>query len=120
MSGTRHKVADEGELATDGDRVVAEVDGKEVAVFRIGGEYYAALNYCVHQGGPLCEGELTGEMMVGDDNWEWLYDEEERIITCPWHGWKFDMTTGENIQDHRYVIPQYEVIVTDGDVYVVA
>lgn len=119
MSRAQHKVAEVEELEADGDRVVAEVDGKEVAVFRIDGEYYATLNYCVHQGGPLCEGKLTGEMVVDDDGWEWLYEDEERIITCPWHGWKFDLTTGENTQDRRYVIPQYEVVVTDGDVCVV-
>lgn len=118
MSGTRHKVASTDELSSDGSRVIAEVEGKEVAVFRIDGEYHASLNYCVHQGGPLCEGELSGEMVVGDDDWEWLYEDDERIVTCPWHGWKFDVTTGENIKDDKYRIPKYEVEVDDGDVYV--
>ena len=119
MSGNRYKVADEIDFPDDGSRVIAEVGGKEIAVFCLNGEYHAILNFCVHQGGPLCEGELTGEMIVGDDGWEWLYEDGKQNITCPWHGWKFDVTTGKNIQDERYTVPRYEVEVTDGDVYVV-
>lgn len=118
MSQSRYKVADEDDLASDGSRIIVEVKGKEIAVFRINGEYHAALNYCVHQSGPLCEGELTGQMKGGDDGWMWCYDEEERIVTCPWHGWKFDVTTGKNIRDDRYTVPLYEVEVVEGVIYV--
>lgn len=114
----RHLVAKTNELAENGTRAITEVDGQEIAVFRIDGEYHAIPNYCVHQAGPLCEGELTGQMTVGEDDWEWEYDFSERIITCPWHGWKFDVTTGKNIKDDRYVTPKYDVEVDEGRVYV--
>ena len=115
---TRHRVAEEAELAEDGSRVITEVDGQEIAVFNVHGEYHAIPNFCVHQAGPLCEGDLTGQVVVGEDDWEWLWDDDERIITCPWHGWKFDVTTGVNIRDDRYAVPRYEVEVEDGAVYV--
>ena len=67
------KVADlkpgEGKTVTVGDR--------EVALFNVGGKFYAVDNTCPHRGGPLGEGVLEGN-----------------IVTCPWHGWQFDATTG--------------------------
>ena len=113
----RHKVAAESELEP-GDRAFVQIDGIEVAVFNVEGEYHAMANYCVHQGGPLCEGNLTGRYGMADDDWSWTYDVTEKNVVCPWHGWKFDVTTGENIDDDRYVTPTYEVEVDDGEVFV--
>ncbi len=51
--------------------------GREIAVFNVDGTFYAIDNSCPHQGGPLAEGFIHG-----------------KIVTCPWHGWCFDVTTG--------------------------
>ncbi|MFQ5896474.1 MAG: Rieske (2Fe-2S) protein, partial [Nitrospinota bacterium] len=59
-----------------GTGCAVEVKGKEVALFNVGGTFYAIDNTCTHQGGPL--GELEGN-----------------IVTCPWHEWQYDVTTGE-------------------------
>lgn len=115
---TRYKVAKTDEFDSDGARVLVEVDGLEIAVFRIDGKYHALANYCVHQGGPLCEGKLTGKMSVGDDGVSWEYEEDERYVVCPWHEWKFDVTTGRNVSDERYVVPNLEVTVEDEDIYI--
>lgn len=114
---SRHRICDETRLAAEGSRVIVEVEGREVAVFNVDGEYHALPNHCIHQGAPLCEGELTGRMTV-DDDWEWVWEDEGTVITCPWHAWKFDVTTGKNVKDDRYRLPQYEVEVEDGTVYV--
>lgn len=116
--GERFKVATVEDLSEDGSRAFAELDGIEVAVFRIEGEYYAVANYCVHQGGPLCEGDLRGQYGVGDDGWEWTYDSTEKNVHCPWHGWRFDVTTGRNIDESRYAVPTYDVEVEDGEIFV--
>lgn len=113
----RHKVADEADLG-EGARAFVEVGGVEIAVFNVEGEYYAVANYCVHQGGPLCEGELTGRYGMADDGWSWTYDPTEKNVVCPWHGWKFDVTTGRSPDDDRYAAPTYDVEVDDGVVYV--
>lgn len=115
---SKYKVATTDELSADGSRVITEIEGKEIAVFRFDGEYYAVLNYCVHQSGPLCEGQLTGYMDIGEDGWEWVYNEDEKIIVCPWHCWRFDITSGENIDDSRYKVPTFDVEEKDGDVFV--
>lgn len=115
---TRHLIAEESELAEEGDRVMADVRGTEVAVFRVDGELHALVNFCVHQGGPLCEGELSGEYGIADDGWEWTYDDVQKNVTCPWHGWKFDVRDGKNIDDDTYQVPTYDVETEDGNVYI--
>lgn len=114
----RHEVATTDDLDGDGSRIITEIEGQEIAVFRLRGEYHAIANYCVHQGGPLCEGELRKELDVGDDGWIWEYTSEEKFITCPWHGWRFDVQSGENNIDPRYRVPTYDVEVEDGRLYV--
>lgn len=116
----RHEVARIDELATDGARVITEIDGNEIAVFRLDDEYHAVLNYCVHQSGPLCQGQLTGYMIGGTDGWSWDYHDDAHAITCPWHGWKFDIRTGRNIKDTRYSVPTYDIEIEDGIIYVLA
>ena len=115
---TRHRIAPVADLEEPGDRIVVEVDGQEIGVFNVNGEYHAVPNFCPHQAGPLCQGPVTGRMAVGDDGWEWTYEQEGEIVTCPWHGWKFDLTTGVNIKDDGYAVPTYPVTVEDGVIYV--
>lgn len=115
---SRYRVADAEELAEDGDRILVEVEGQELGVFRIDDECYALPNFCPHQAAPLCQGRVTGRMVVGDDGWEWRYEQDGEIITCPWHGWKFDIKSGNNIKDDRYAVPVYDVTVEEGSVYV--
>lgn len=70
-------VAEVNDLKDGSGTVVALPDGKEVALFRVDGNFYALDNNCAHMGGPLGEGEVSG-----------------KIVTCPWHHWQFDVTTG--------------------------
>lgn len=117
----RHHVASEAEFnATGESRIITEISGKEIAVFRVDDEYHGVLNYCVHQAGPLCEGRLTGDTEIGEDGWSWVPTREDEIISCPWHAWKFDIKDGQCIDDGRYSVPTYDVEVEDGEIYVVA
>src|SRR5436853_6219114 len=71
------KVARIEEVPVGTARMV-EVNGKEIALFNVGGSFHAIDNTCTHVGGPLCEGEVEGVE-----------------VTCPWHGAVFDVTTGQ-------------------------
>ena len=113
----RHKVTNEAALSEDGARILTEIEGVEIAVFNLNGEYHALANFCPHQSGPLCEGPLRGRVTVGDDL-EWEYDSEEKNVVCPWHGWMFDIETGENVDADRYTVPKYDVEVDDGEIFV--
>lgn len=115
---SRTRVASVSEFEGDRSRIITEVKGQEVAVFHHEDEFYALANYCVHQSGPLCEGGLTGYAEMADDGWDWDFDREEKYVSCPWHGWVFDITTGENVKDDQYRVPSYDVEIEDGDVFV--
>jgi len=99
------------------DRVIADVEGREVAVFDMGEEFYALANYCVHQGGPLCEGSVTGALTV-DEDFELEYSREDEIISCPWHGWEFDIKTGGHLAQTGHKTPMYDVVIRNGAVYI--
>lgn len=106
-----------GEVAEfDGcDRLTKDIEGREIVVFEVCGEYHAILNYCVHQGGPLGEGKLTTRPDLSDDRWMWEDPADCATgVMCPWHGWTFDVRTGDNVDDDDYAVPTYDVSV-EGD-----
>jgi nitrite reductase/ring-hydroxylating ferredoxin subunit len=91
---TKYVVA-RAEDIPDGARMLVEVGGREVGVFKVKGEFFAVLNRCPHLGGPLCRGQLLNTVVSpvpGDVS----LDESEDLITCPWHGWEFDLRTGQS------------------------
>jgi nitrite reductase (NADH) small subunit len=71
-------------------------EGRIIALFNVEGTLYALDGVCPHQGGPLGQGELCGD-----------------VVTCPWHGWQFNVQTGRNQLNPRIVQPRYEVRVED-------
>ena len=95
------KVAQTSEIPAGQGKCV-ELEGKRIAIFNVDGTYYAMDDVCPHQGGPLSEGELSGT-----------------VVTCPWHGWEYDITTGVNRDDPEVTQEKFEVMV-DGDDILVA
>lgn len=120
MAGTRVEFAAVDEFGEGDSRVIKEIQGREIAVFKSSDEYHAVLNFCVHVGGPLCEGPLAKHVVAGEgENWtEWSYDENTDVIQCPWHSWEFDIETGRSLKSSRYRVPVYDTSVEDGTVYV--
>lgn len=116
----RHVVCDEDDLS-NGDRVVVELEGKDIGVFKVDGEYFAYVSWCLHQGGPCCEGEVSGTMDASFDRGslevklEW--SKEGEILLCPWHAWEYDIRTGECRSREGRLI-SYSVCVEDGEVVV--
>lgn len=117
MSTTRHKIAAQGDFMKDGDRIIEEIEGIEIAVFRIDGEYYALANFCPHQSGPLCEGPVRHTFRGSTDGWSYER-EDDQVIACPWHGWRFNVKSGKSVDAEEYSIPKYDVVVENGDVFV--
>jgi nitrite reductase (NADH) small subunit len=107
----------------DHTRRLITVDGIEVGVISYRERFYAYRNWCVHQGGPICEGMISGrvEEVVGDDGrvLGGLISDEVIHIACPWHGYVFDLETGECIVERGKRLRAYEVRERDGNVYVV-
>lgn len=112
-----HYVADVEFFDETGDRILIEIEQREIAVVYSNDEFYALLNFCTHQGAPVCEGTLTGTLSESlDGKFEWECDGE--LLTCPWHAWEFDIKSGEHITRSEYAIPTFETRVEDGSVYV--
>jgi nitrite reductase (NADH) small subunit len=86
---------------TEGCGKSIEINGKAVAVFNVEGNYYAINDICGHRGGPLGEGELDGKTVV-----------------CPWHGWRYDVTSGANELVPDLPTEKYAVRVEGDDVLV--
>ncbi|MGM0590049.1 MAG: Rieske (2Fe-2S) protein [Halobacteriota archaeon] len=116
-----HIVATADEL-NDGDRVVVEIEGRDVGVFRVDGEYYAYTNWCLHQAGPICEGSLSGTRGATFDpeslELELTWDRDGEILVCPWHGWEYDVVDGRCLSRRPAKLVSHPVRVEDGDVVV--
>jgi nitrite reductase/ring-hydroxylating ferredoxin subunit len=72
--------------------------GRSIGVFNVAGEFFALRNACPHQGGPLCLGVLSGLALPGPPG-EYRYVRRGEILRCPWHGWEFDVRTGQSYVD---------------------
>ena len=84
-----------------GSGKVVQAGGRLLALFNVDGRFYALDNTCLHRGGPVGEGDLEGT-----------------VVTCPWHGFQYDVTTGRNIFDPEVGLESFPVRVTDGEVQV--
>lgn len=86
-----------GDFAPGQGRMVT-VNGRHVALFRLGDEFFALDNLCLHRGGPICEGFI----------------DHQDVVTCPWHGWSYEVRTGTMVQDPRVGLSKHEIQL-DGD-----
>jgi nitrite reductase/ring-hydroxylating ferredoxin subunit len=83
-----------------GEMRIVDLDGEEVVVANVGDAFCAFSNLCTHEGGPLGEGELDGD-----------------VVTCPWHFTRFNVRTGEVIDGVTdEAVPVYGVEVKGGDI----
>src|SRR3989442_12260494 len=96
----RVRVAAVGDIPGGEGRVI-EAEGRTLAVFNVDGAYYAIDNMCVHRGGPLGEGDLDG-----------------RVVMCPWHAWRWDVTTGLNVNNPAVKVACFAGTVDHGGVFV--
>jgi nitrite reductase/ring-hydroxylating ferredoxin subunit len=96
------KVARRDEIPDGGGKTV-EIGKRKIALFNSGGNFYAIDNTCLHRGGPLGEGDVFGTTVV-----------------CPWHGWEYDFTNGQNVDDPSVKLACFAVRVEGDDVLVEA
>lgn len=106
----------------DTAKKVVRVDGVEIGVFRSGDNFYAWVNSCPHQGGPVCQGRLYNKVVeVLDDEKRTVsraFDAETTHIVCPWHGAEFDIRTGKHAASDGLALTPVDVFVESGEVFV--
>ena len=100
MADSRVKVALVGEVPA-GEGRVFEMNGRALAVFNVDGRFYATDNDCPHRGGPLGDGDLDGP-----------------VIRCPWHAWRWDVTTGANVNNPAVTVACFPVTVEGDAIFV--
>ena len=93
-------VAEEKEIPQGAGKMVS-ANGRNIGLFRVGGKIYAMHGTCAHRGGPVGEGKTEGG-----------------IVTCPLHGWQYDVTNGECKTTPNIRLPTYDVTVENGKVYI--
>jgi nitrite reductase/ring-hydroxylating ferredoxin subunit len=106
----------------DGDRRIVVSGNHEVGVFCHDGKYYAYSNYCVHAGGPACEGILVNkvvDIVAPDRTYEGQTFSDELHFVCPWHGYEYDIKTGECAGDRRLKLRKYPVVRRGEEIFVV-
>jgi nitrite reductase (NADH) small subunit len=94
------RVADVEEVPAGAARVV-DIQGRTLALCNVEGTLYAIDNVCPHRGGPLGEGDLDG-----------------RVLTCPWHAWRWDVTSGANVNNPALKVACFPVYVEGQGVFV--
>ena len=94
------KVASTSDLKP-GTAMTVVANGKDIALYKVGGKIYATDNTCIHQGGPRGEGILEGE-----------------VISCPWHMWEYNVCTGEKVGNNSIKVTTFPVEVEGTDIKV--
>lgn len=93
-------VATAGDVPPGTGRTVV-VEGRPVALFNVGGDYHAIEGTCLHRGGPVGDGDLEGT-----------------TVTCPWHGWQYDVATGHHLLDPSAGLTKHHVRIEEGMIHV--
>jgi nitrite reductase/ring-hydroxylating ferredoxin subunit len=77
------------------------VGARAVALFNLDGEFHALDGVCLHRGGPVGEGDV-----------------DDGVVTCPWHGWQYEVATGRNVLDRSIGLAKHDARVEEGTVFV--
>lgn len=110
---SRHVVAAVADIPP-GSRKLVTVKGRPIAIFNLKGEFHGLFNKCPHQGGSLCDGMVTG-LIESSEPGQFTYSRQGEIVRCPWHGWEFDIRTGQSYCDPtRIQTRSYNIAVTQG------
>jgi Ferredoxin subunits of nitrite reductase and ring-hydroxylating dioxygenases len=109
----RHIVARTTEIPPGGNKVVG-VDGRDIVVFHVNGEFFALLNRCPHEGAPLDKAACVARLTSPEPG---VYQRRGSANSAlPWHGWEFDMRNGQSWFDPKRVkVRTYPVVIEDGE-----
>jgi nitrite reductase/ring-hydroxylating ferredoxin subunit len=113
VAGRRFVVGKASELA-DGERLIVTVSNRSIGIFNVGGRFYGLPNTCPHKGAEMCRGVLFGEVTSTGPG-DFAYNPDKKYVACPWHGWEFDVATGQSYFDPRKTrVRTYAIDVEDG------
>ncbi len=89
--------------------MIVDIAGRSIGIFNVENNYHAVRNSCPHRGAPLCMGVVEG-FVTGNEPGDFKFDSVGRILRCPWHGWEFNLETGESVfNPHKVWVRRYPV-----------
>lgn len=114
---TRHVVATVDQIPL-GQRRLVTVEGREIGIFNVAGEFFAVGNRCPHNGASLCKGRVVG-LVEASQPGSYQFSRKGELLRCPWHGWEFDLRTGKSwCEPDRTKVRSYELKVEPGQALV--
>ncbi|MCT4607989.1 MAG: Rieske (2Fe-2S) protein [Pelagimonas sp.] len=113
---TKHFACKADEVPQDAAKIIT-VSNMPIGVFKLDDGYHALLNICPHKGAALCEGPVCGTTKQTDQT-EFIYDRAGEIVRCAWHGWEFDIRSGEFLVDSSVKTRRFDVSVEGSDLYI--
>jgi nitrite reductase/ring-hydroxylating ferredoxin subunit len=110
---TRHVVARTSDIAAGGNKLVT-INGRDIVVFHVNGRFFALLNRCPHEGAPLQKAACVAHLTSPEPG-VFTRTRVGEMLRCPWHGWEFDMATGQSYFDPKGTkVRSYPVVIEEG------
>ncbi|MES0824841.1 Rieske (2Fe-2S) protein [Ruegeria sp. SCP11] len=100
----------------ENEALIVPYKSRSLGVFRVNGEFHALLNVCPHKGAALCRGPITGTSECSGDTGI-TYVRSGELVRCAWHGWEFDIRTGDCLADPKIKAKKIEIQVRDGEIF---
>lgn len=98
-----------------GQRKRVQLNGRDIVVFNVDGNFYALHNRCPHQGASLCDGRLT-MAVTSQEPGVYDVDPTRPVIRCPWHAWEFDIRTGKSwCEPDRIKVRSFKTAIESGE-----
>jgi len=118
---TEYRAANLGDFK-EGSRLLLKCGDAEIGIFLVDGKFYAWHNECAHRGGPVCQGRIMRRVVEPVDSDGAVraleYHAQDTHIVCPWHGYEYNVKTGEHPGHAAMKLRKASVTVRDGGVYV--
>ena len=112
----RYVAVKTSDVPAGGNKVVS-VGGREIVIFHANGEFFALLNRCPHEGAPLSHAVCVAHLHSSEPG-EFKRSRVGELLRCPWHGWEYDMRTGQSYCDpSRLKVRAYPVTVSAATVW---
>ncbi|SED58475.1 2Fe-2S iron-sulfur cluster-binding protein [Ruania alba] len=94
-----------------------DVNGTPIGLYRVADEIRAWRNVCPHEAAPVCRGPVTGTRLQSAV-YEYTYGRDREVLRCPWHGWEFDLATGDHLAEGSGAkLRSHPIHVQDGRIY---
>jgi nitrite reductase/ring-hydroxylating ferredoxin subunit len=97
-----------------GERRRVSANGRDIVVFNVDGAFYALRDVCPHQGAQLSCGHVVGSVTSTGPG-SYVYAADRPVVKCPWHGWEFELATGQSWCDPAKLrVRRYPVEIESG------